>query len=374
MSAPALSAEQVVATLELITGQEMETPGEVLHVARCEQPSLVATLLSAWESEGQRLSPALTHELAQQRGRMAFYREQWERLPDRPVSLKGLEFADRYPGGLLRYMNDLDLWVPERDRLWTLTGWLLAQGWSMHTATFVRFGGGIEVIVSLRRLPDDPHGLPYGIELSTLAYIGDGIGAPHRTGAPQDQVVKNLLALVYERFEQRYRARDLVDAAVLLGGADEATLARCALAIGEAEVWPEYAELARLLERSPFDVPELPGERRAQVRQSRSRRRARVLRALRRPLRLAATTLQLRRPESALLERLSPRAALKSGLILFALPVEGGELTDVLTLREHGGALWAHTPVGRFILVHGTEVDEDLMAGAEAVGALRAGL
>ncbi|GAA4055925.1 hypothetical protein GCM10022248_24220 [Nonomuraea soli] len=365
-----MNAEQLVATLELVTGEEMETPGEVLYVARREQPSLVATLLSAWESEGRRLSPTLAHELEQQRGRMAFYRGQWERLADRPVSLKGLEVADRYPGRLLRYMNDLDLWVPERDRLWAMTGGLLDEGWSMHTATFVRFGGRTEVIVSLRRLPDDPYGLPYGIELSTVAYIGDGIGAPHRTGAPQDPVVKNLLALIYERFEQRYRARDLVDAAVLLAGADRDTLARCAEAIGEAELWPEYAELASLLERSPFDVPELPGDRRAQLRDSRSRRRARVLGAMRRPVRLAARTLQLSRPGAAILERLTPKAALDAGMILFALPVEGGERTDELTLREQGRALWAHTPVGRFILVHGTEVDEDLLAGAEPVGAL----
>ncbi|WP_433071255.1 hypothetical protein [Nonomuraea sp. CA-218870] len=370
MTGPEVGAEQLVATLELITGEEMETPGEVLHVARREQPSLVATLLSAWESEGRRLSPALAHELEQQRGRMAFYRGQWARLPARPVSLKGLEFADRYPGGLVRYMNDLDLWVPDRDRLWALTGWLLGEGWSMHTATFVRFGGDMEMIVSLRRLPDDPYGLPYGIELSTVAYLGDGIGAPHRADAPADPVVKNLLALLYERFEQRYRARDVVDAALLLGGAGGAALARCAEAVGRAELWPEYAELARLLRHSPFEAPELPGDRRAQVRQSRARRRVRMLRALRRPVRLAATTLQLRRPGAAVLERLSPRAALGAGLILFALPVEGGERTDALTLREYGGALWAHTPVGRFILVHGTEVDEALLAGAEPVGAL----
>ncbi|MFG1942874.1 hypothetical protein [Nonomuraea sp. NPDC048826] len=370
MTGPEVGADELVATLELITGEEMETPGEVLYVARRTQPSLVATLLSAWEREGRPLSPTLAHELEQQRGRMAFYRDQWERLPDRPVSLKGLEFADRYPGGLVRYMNDLDLWVPDRDRLWELTGWLLAEGWSMHTASFVRLGGAPQVVVSLRRLPDDPYALPYGIELSTLAYIGDGIVAPHRAHAPADPVVKNLLALLYERFEQPYRVRDLIDAALLLGGADEATLARCAPAVGAWELWPEYAELARLLRQSPFAVPDLPGERRAQVRRSRSRRRARVLRGLRRPLRLAATTLQLRRPGAAILDRLSPRAALEAGLVLFALPVEGGERTDALTLREYGGAMWAHTPVGRFILVHGTEVDEDLLAGAEPVGAL----
>ncbi|MGW5687533.1 nucleotidyltransferase family protein [Nonomuraea sp. NPDC003754] len=365
-----VSAAQLEGTLALVTGQELETPGEMLYVARREQPSLVATLLSAWEGEGRRLGPGLAHELAQHRGRMAFYRQQQARLPVAVVSLKGLEIADRYPDPLLRYMNDLDFWVPQRERLWELAAWLLDDGWSMHTATFIRLEREPEVILSLRRRPDDPYGLPYGIELSTLAYLGDGLGAPHRTSVPGDPVVKNLVALLYERFEQPYRARDLIDVAVLLGAASPGTLRACALAVSELALWPEYAELAALLAAGPLEVPELPGERRALVRASRLRRRTTVVKALRRPVSLAATVLQSRMTGAAVLDRLSPKAALEAGLTLFALPVEGGVRTDRLTIGESGGALWAHTPVGRFILVHGDEVDEELLGGAKAAGAL----
>ncbi|MGV9324682.1 hypothetical protein [Streptosporangium sandarakinum] len=384
-----LTSGDLEEVLTLVTGQQEETPGEILHVARREQPSLVATLLSAWEREGRDLGPALSHELRQQRARTDFYRGVQAGLgrawPE-AVPLKGLEVADRYPDALVRYMNDLDYWFPQRDRLWEAAGLLLANGWSMHTATFMLAGGDLQFLLSLRRLPEDPYALPYGIELSTTPLVGDRIGVPVRTALPAlcaDPVVKNLVALLFERFEQPYRARDLVDAAVLLTGAPRRLLASCALAVHELALWPEYAELAALLEESPFTVPRLPGDERALVRASRMWRRATAASGLRRPFGLAVTALQNgmmngsagvlgRRAWDAVSRRMSPRAALDAGLPLFALPVEGDDLrAEGLTLIERDGVLWAHTPVGGFVLVHGDEIDEELLAGAKVTGGMR---
>ncbi|WP_214106895.1 nucleotidyltransferase family protein [Acrocarpospora catenulata] len=374
-----LTAADLEQVLALVTGQDMETPGEVLHVARLEQPSLVATLLSVWEAEGHALGPALTHELAAQRGRMDYYRDLHERLAAEwrdPVSLKGLEIAGRYPKPLVRYMNDLDYWIPDRERYWEVAEWLLADGWSTHSATFFRGGSGggePEMILSLRRLPDDPYALPYGVELTTVALLGDGVGVPNLASLPAacaDPAVKNLVALLYERFEQPFRARDLVDTALLLDGAPLPDCARAVTALG---LWPEYVELAGLLADSPLEAPELPGDRRALARACRRRRRITMAGAARRPFRLAVTALQrgfiggrAGRAWQAVTNRMSARAALDAGLMLFGLPV-AGETTGGLTLRESGGALWAHTPVGPFILVHGDVVGEDLLGGASVV-------
>ncbi|GAA3816984.1 hypothetical protein GCM10022226_42060 [Sphaerisporangium flaviroseum] len=376
--------EDVLAT---VTGQEMETPGELLYVTRREQPSFLATLLSAWDRDGRDLGPALSHELGQQRTRMDFYRDLRERLGaawENPVAFKGLEVAGRYPPPLLRYMNDLDYWVPEEERLWRIVSWLRDDGWSVHSATFLRFEEDLHFIVSLRRLPDDPYALPYGVELGTLALLGDRVGVPARRDLPEacaDPIAKNLVALLFERFEQPYRARDLVDAAVLLGDAPLPALKACALAVHELALWPEYAELASLLEATGPAVPALPGDLRLLTRAGQARRRVRAASGLRRPLNLALTSLQnrmmdggsgalARRVWGLAERRLDTRAALDAGLLLFALPVEGDHHAERATLRERGGTLWADTPVGGFVLVHGEEVDESALEGARATGGI----
>ncbi|MEU9884981.1 hypothetical protein [Sphaerisporangium sp. NPDC051011] len=378
--------EEILAT---VTGQDMETPGEVLYVARTDQPSFVATLLSAWERDGRELGPGLAHDLAQYRGRVAFYRDLHARIGatfGNPVTFKGLEVAAHYPEPLVRTMNDLDYWVPEQDRVWSMVSWLVEDGWGVHSATFLKFEGRLEFMVSMRRLPDDPYGLPYTVELSTLAMLGDRVGIPARRALPppcEEPVAKNLVALLLERFEQPFRARDLVDAALQLTGAPKNVLNACALAVHEVGLWPEYAELASLLEAASLDVPPLPGDLRALTRIGRARRRVTAARGLRRPIDLALLELQNRmmagrsgalgRRAWQLTERkVDSRTALEAGLVLFALPVAGDHYAETATLRERGGTLWADTPVGGFVLVHGDEIDEAALEGAEATGGLDA--
>ncbi|GII62167.1 hypothetical protein Skr01_22520 [Sphaerisporangium krabiense] len=376
--------EEILAT---VTGQDMETPGEVLHVTRTEQPSFLATLLSAWERDGRELGPGLSHELSRFRGRMAFYRDLQERIAARfgdPVTFKGLEVAARYPEPLVRTMNDLDYWVPDEDRVWPIVTWLVEEGWALHSATFLKFEGRLQFLVSMRRQADDPYGLPYAVELSTMAMLADRVGVPARRALPppcEEPIAKNLVALLLERFEQPFRARDLVDAAVQLDGAPRHVLNSCALAVHEIGLWPEYAELAGLLDAASLEVPRLPGDLRTLTRAGRARRRATAARGLRRPMSFALLELQNRmmagrsgpigRRAWRLTEsRVSGRTALEAGLVLFALPVAGDHHAERATLRERGGTLWADTPAGGFVLVHGEEIDEAALEGAQAVGGL----
>jgi hypothetical protein len=371
--------------LAAVTGQETETPGEVLHVTRREQPSFLATLLSAWDRDGRDLGPGLSYELEQQRLRLDFYRDLRTRIAQAwrdPVSMKGLEIAERYPAPLLRYMNDLDYWVPEEERLWGIARWLMDDGWAVHSATFVRLDGVLQVIVSMRRFPEDPYALSYGVELGTLAVLGDRVGVPSRTRLPAacaDPVAKNFAAMLMERFEQPFRARDLVDAAVLLGGAPAAALKSSALAVHELGLWPEYAELVALLEETPLEVPRLPGDLRTLSVAAHARRRATAASGLRQPVNLALTSLQnrmmkgtsgmlFRRAWGLAERRLDARAALKAGLLLFALPVDTGRHAERATLYERGGTMWADTPAGSFVLVHGDAIDESALEGALPVG------
>ncbi|GAA1265397.1 hypothetical protein GCM10009677_16770 [Sphaerisporangium rubeum] len=380
-----LTSGELEDVLVAVTGQEVETPGEILHVTRREQPSFLATLLSAWERDGRDIGPGLTYELTQLRRRTEFYQEVRGRLArewDDPVSLKGLEVADRYPAPLLRYMNDLDYWVPEQERLWGMARRLVDDGWAVHSATFLRYDGELHVIVSMRRFPEDPYALSYGVEIGTPALLGDRLGVPTRMRLPApcaDPVAKNLVAMLMERFEQPFRARDLVDASVLLGDAPPASVKSCALAVHELGLWPEYAELVELLGRTPLEVPRLPGDLRTLSVAARARRRATTAGALRRPLDFALKGLQnhmmtggsglLSRRAWGLAERrLDARAALKAGLLLFALPVDTGRRAPRAELYDRGGTLWADTPVGSFVLVHGDEIDEDALDGAKATG------
>ncbi|MEO3808448.1 hypothetical protein ABGB17_05540 [Sphaerisporangium sp. B11E5] len=380
-----LTSGELEDVLAAVTPQEMETPGEILYVTRHQQPSFLATLLSAWDRDGRDIGPGLSYELEQLRRRSAFYQELRGRLAREwrdPVSMKGLEVADRYPEPLLRYMNDLDYWVPEQERLWGIAGWLIDDGWAVHSATFLRHEGELHVIVSMRRFPEDPYALSYGVEIGTPALLGDRVGVPTRVRLPAacaEPIAKNFVAMLMERFEQPFRARDLVDAAVLLGDAPSAAVKSCALAVHELGLWPEYAELVALLERTPLEVPRLPGDLRTLSLAAQARRRATAAGALRQPFSFALMSLQNRMMTGAsgmlsrrawgLAERrLDARAALKAGLLLFALPVDTGRRAPRATLYERDGTLWADTPIGSFVLVHGEEIDEEALEGARATG------
>ena len=135
------------------------------------------------------------------------------------IPIKGLEVAALYPDGFVRTMNDLDYLASAQSDVWAAVAALTSDGWSIDTATFSHFDDGLQVMVSMRRTPEDPYQLPYGVEIATSYALGDlgGVGPladlPTQWRRPP---IKNLLMLLYERFEQLYRARDLIDAALLV--------------------------------------------------------------------------------------------------------------------------------------------------------------
>lgn len=372
--------------LAVCCGDEPESASEVVHVVRHTQHSFAPTLYAAWERDGATLNPALRYELDVQRRRTERYREIAAGIAGMAgtasgvpavVPLKGLEVADLYPAGWVRYMNDLDYVVADERDLWSVVNVLVGDGWELHSGTFVNLGGQLQVLVSLRREHEDRYCLPYGIELATFVAMGNLAGVPAVITLPRawrDSAVKNLLMLLFERFEQRYRARDLVDATLLLGAVGRSGWATLWPEIDRLGLWPEYRELAGLLRRAELADAPVPGRPLGTAAaDSRTQRVVTELSGWRRPVDGAARHLQRRmmygrlsRSErwlwSVAERRLHPGRALRAGLHCFGLPVPDGRPdVAVATLTERPEVTWVDTPAGRFVLTVGDELDQDAL-------------
>ncbi len=375
-----LGVTTLEAVLGVACGEELTSPWESAWLLRQREWSFAPTVYSAWEQAGRSLSPAIRYDLELQRGRIAWYRELSEKLlvaVPGVIGVKGLEVADRYPPGLLRYMNDLDFWVPDEADIWRATAALVGWGWEVWQATFGRDGDRLRVLVSLRHPHhEDPYAQPYGVELSNYLSLGDLGGVaplldlPARWRRPE---LKNLIMLLLERFEQPYRARDLVDAVLLLDGLERPDRRTLWAAVDRYRLWPEYAELAARVADTPLPPVPRPRWLPAAAALARLRRGATVAGTFRQPVDGGLRHLQRRllygdqrRPErwawSIVQGRLSAPRALRAGMSLFGLPVDGAPVgTDRAVLGRHGRTVWADTPAGRFLLAPGDVLTEDLL-------------
>jgi hypothetical protein len=372
-----LTADNLVEALLTGSGEPADGPAEIVALVRKAQPSFAATLFSAWQAEGEELSPALRDEIAAARARTEFYRSVAGRLMETVpglTTIKGLEVAALYPPALVRYMNDLDVIAPSQAALWQAVSFLTGDGWELDTGTFSCLDGALQVLVSLRRSHEDRYQLPYGIELATYYTLGNQGGIPPILRLPEQwrvPAIKNTLMLLHERYEQPFRARDLIDAALLndsLRGAQLDALHEAVITFGLAV---EYAELVRLTTRAGVgSLSELPGGRWTTAR-VRARRLARGAGFLASPLAGAGRHLQRRlmmghpsRAEGMVWEavqrRLHVATAVPAGLLAFGLPLEGPRPeVSTAVLRRRGKLAWADTPAGRFLLTIGNEVSEE---------------
>jgi hypothetical protein len=137
-------------------------------------------------------------------------------------------------------------------------------------------------------------------------------------------------------------------------------------------LWPEYAELRDLMGKAEIgDLPPAPPA--GGVRLSRARRVAKAVTPFAHPVSAAARELQRRmvygkfgrldgRAWSMTKEKLNPSWALRAGLLCFGLPVDGGPTGGhVATVHHRDAVCWVETPIGRFLVTPGTEIDEDAL-------------
>ncbi len=382
-----LSSENLVEALVACSGGPADEPAEVVALVRQAQPAFAATLFSAWEAEGIELSPALRADVDSARARYEFYRSVAASLIGSLPALttiKGLEVAALYPEGLVRYQSDLDFIATAEADLWQAVRLLAGTGWEVDTATFSRLGkqtsevrtalhGALQVMVSLRRPHEDRFQLPYGLELATYYTAGNQGGIPPIFRLPDEWLVpaiKNLIMLLHERYEQPFRARDLLDSSLLhaaLGSDEIGTLHKAVIALG---LGLEYAELVRLVGRTGLaPLTALPAGQWTAAR-VRAGRLARGASSFARPLAGTGRQLQRRviqgstsRAEAAVWEmfqrQLEVTTSVGAGLLAFGLPISGPR-SDVTAavLRRKGKLAWADTPAGRFLLTLGDYVSQ----------------
>jgi hypothetical protein len=373
-----------IAQVLAVCAGETESPAELVALTRKSQPSCTATLLSAWEADGEPLGALLRAELDTARSRIDFYRAVAAKLlseADGLTAVKGLEVAALYPAGLVRYMNDLDYVATRESDLWLAVNMLTADGWDLDNAAFLMADGRLHTIVSLRRPHEDRLQLPYGIELATYYALGDLSGVPPLFDLPdawRTPAVKNLLMLLNERHEQPFRARDTIDAALLHDALRGKELDALHSAVIERGLVSEYAELRQLVSAGGLGaLPALPGGA-GTIARARAVRLARSARLLSRPVTGTARHLQRRlitgtigrggrASWTALERRMDVARALEGGLLAFGLPLDGPRPgVQEAELHRDGKSAWVDTPAGRFLLTIGDEVAESAVAELSA--------
>jgi hypothetical protein len=190
--------------------------------------------------------------------------------------------------------------------------------------------------------------------------------------------VQNLVLLLFERFEQRFRARDIVDAALQFDALGRDRFPLLAREIQRLGLWREYAELRGLMDRAQIgDLPPPPPV--GGVPTSLGRRAARAVTPFARPLPALARELQRRMIYGKLgrldrqawamaKEKLDPAWALRAGLICFGLPTDDGPIAvRSASVHQRDAVCWVDTPIDRFVLTPTTEISEDALAVLPAV-------
>lgn len=371
--------ERVLRRLGLPPGDE--SPFDLLDASRHERHQVAMTLVCLWEREGRFVSPALRYELRLHRDLQASLAELRDELAGRVPGVgfvKGLEVASLYPSGVLREMKDLDVLVPERGDVWDVAALLIGRGWSVRAFTLLEVAGRLHVVVGVRRPAQDPQVMfPQVVEIATVAFPGTRGVAWSEFAERHDPALKNLLALLNERVEDRVwrrtlRARDVLDAAMLLealglqGLGVEAGKGVVEGGDGVVEAVRRHGFVREWVELTGFmaEVGLASEELAAGARTGAGRAR---IAALKRGLPgmgltaaaagwvqrgMAAERRSAGRDRVARLldRRASPRRVLAAGLPLFGLRVDPEPAAEDLEVLERDRAAVARTPIGTFAL------------------------
>ncbi|HET9899212.1 MAG TPA: hypothetical protein VFQ44_30165 [Streptosporangiaceae bacterium] len=395
-----LTSDNLVEALTVVSGQAAASPMEIADLVRQVQPGFAPTIFSAWKAEGRTLNPAMAYEVDYARKKVDYYRSVAATVKSAVPALstiKGLEVAALYPDHLIRLQSDLDFIAPSQADLWQAVSLLTDDGWKMFTATFLQLEGDLHVMVSLERDPGDEYRPALHLELTTYFTSGNQGGIPHIMRLPDEWLapgIKNTVMLLHERYEQPFRARDLIDAVLLTDSLNDAQVGELHKAVIALGLVVAYDELVKLVAKTSLPpLRPLPGGL-LTVARGRARRVTRGASYFSNPVGGTGRTLQRRSMQGklsraeglaweALQRQLSVTAGVGQGMLAFGLPINGPrpDVTDAV-LRRKGKLVWADTPAGRFLLTLGDYVTQagidelsgngQSRAGAEATGAGRA--
>src|SRR5688572_14127251 len=131
--------------------------------------------------------------------------------------IKGARIAAFLPPGLLRQSGDVDLVAPDEAALWRCAVALRDRyGAVAQSVSLMEGPGGTHVGVAMKWPAAEPFlDKPMGADITTCAFAGDFAGVPVRVDPPRDDDLCGLFAVAEERFQRRFRVKDLLDLLVL---------------------------------------------------------------------------------------------------------------------------------------------------------------
>ncbi|MCX4391243.1 nucleotidyltransferase family protein [Micromonospora peucetia] len=304
---------------------------------------ILGTWLSSAVARGLELSEAEGAYLRRWEQRVETLHATGVELADRyqATVLKGPAIARFYPDGLLRQSGDVDLFAPSQDVLWSCVRDLVDRRGAVPQGVSILEGPeGVHVGVAMKWPAAEPHlDKPMGADVTTFTFAGDLRGVPVRIAPVAEEDLCGLFAVAEERFQRKFRIKDLLDLLVL------AEILEQRLGDDLTEVICEHAarlalapELRQLIVRASEWV-------------SMSERWRRTADALR-PL--ARREKDLRRPDRQGVHRLS-----------FGMPLdERPGAPSRVDIHRRAGSSLVTTPVGTCLLTERLVVNEDELTDA----------
>ncbi len=223
------------------------------------------TWLSTAVARGVELTAAARDLLDRERARVAVLHSTALEMAraHRVTVIKGVRIAAHMPAGMLRQSGDVDLVAEDEAAMWSCVRDLAKRLGAVPQGVSVMRGidtTDVQYGVALKWPADEPYlDKPMGADVTTCAFAGDFRGVPIRVTPPDDVDLCSLFAVAEERFQRKYRLKDLLDLLVLARVLEERFGADLPDQVtGLAHALRLAPELARLIGQADEWVPVSP--------------------------------------------------------------------------------------------------------------------
>jgi hypothetical protein len=191
-------------------------PWRIADMAR--RARALPTWLSTAEVRGIPLTPAAQDLLDRERRRVKVLHETAELMAasHRVTVLKGVRIAAHLPAGVLRQSGDVDLAAAGEEAMWACVRDLMMRFEAVPQGVSVMRpptpDGPIHYGVALKWPAEEPYAdKPMGADVTTCAFAGNFDGVPIRAEPLADDDLCSVFAVAEERFQRKYRLKDLLD-------------------------------------------------------------------------------------------------------------------------------------------------------------------
>lgn len=216
-----LTVSEIIAAGETLLGEAACSASlhDRLVKLRERDKGFYPTFASALEVTGQPMGPVWAAERSLIEQRAERYAEIATRLAEATgaTELKGRRLADLYPGRVLRQCRDVDLQLPDGQRLFGAAELLTATGWTIDVLVLLPGTVEPDLILEFSRPRPTIVEASDKVELTTLLLQGDGLRMARARQLPGVAGPGALLAsAAAEGMDRPFRVRDLTDAHLLI--------------------------------------------------------------------------------------------------------------------------------------------------------------